>query len=323
MLQTASALLDVIIGVVFVFLLTSLVCSSVGDQISEWLRWRAKGLEEGLRNYVTGDQDLLAGLYANPLIDSLVPEEPWITKTLSKLPLIGGTISHRKEMPVNIPAKTFTLALFDLFIPNAMGETTVSQLRASVATLPPNSPLRAPLLSIVSTAENNITTVRANIENWYDTTMQKTTKLYQGHMWRFALVLGALVSMFLNIDTISIGKNLWNDAALRSMLVAEANKYTQGTPEKDKALDQLNSLGLPIGWQVTVTNPTADPITRLFSLRFAPTDWLAKPNQPAIQVNGGALFFKAFGWLISALAVAQGAPFWFDFLRKLTSIPKS
>lgn len=323
MLQTASALLDVIIGIVFVFLLTSLVCSQIADKVSEWLRWRAKGLEEGLRKYVIGDYDLLAGLYANPLINSLTPAEPWMTKMLSKIPLLGRPISHRKEKPVNIPAKTFSLALFDIFIPNAMGETSVSQLRASVATLPPDSPMRAPLLAVISTAENNIATVRANIENWYDTTMQKTTVLYQGHMWRFSFALGIIISLILNVDTVSIGKNLWNDAALRSMLVAEANKYAQGTPEKEKALDQLNSLGLPIGWQVTVTNPGADPITRLLSLRFAPSDWLAKPNQPAIQMNGGALFFKAFGWLISAFAVAQGAPFWFDFLRKLTSIPKS
>ncbi|MBK7407801.1 MAG: hypothetical protein IPJ40_06805 [Saprospirales bacterium] len=32
---------------------------------------------------------------------------------------------------------------------------------------------------------------------------------------------------------------------------------------------------------------------------------------------------KAFGWLVTAIAISLGAPFWFDMLRKMVNIRSS
>lgn len=313
-----SAILDVAIGLIFVFLLVSLICSQINDKIALWLRMRAKGLEEGLRNYITGQTQLTVELYNNPLVRSLTPIDPWITKFIQSIPLLNGLI-RAPSNPVHIPAKTFALALFNILVPNpASGVTTVGQLQTAVSNLPPNSPIREPLLAIISTANNNIEIVRQNLEAWYDSTMEKTTKLYQAHMWRLGLFISLVIALLFNVDAVGIGSSLWVDSALRSTIVAEANKYAQGTPEKAQALEQLNALNLPMGWKVKAAPDAKDWQTQLQTLTITPADWVPKPGQLPRQIGFWDYVWKAIGILITGLAGAQGAPFWFDLLRKLT-----
>jgi hypothetical protein len=312
-----SAILDVLIGLVFVFLLVSMICSQVNDKIASWLRMRAKGLEEGLRKYITGETQLTKDLYSNPLIQSLIPEDAWITQFIEDKPLLKKLIRSRPN-PLGIQAKTFSLALFDLLVPTPGGTISVAQLKTQVENLPKESPLRAPLLSIIATAGNSIDAVRGNLEAWYDSAMDKTTKLYQAHMWRLALAIGLSAALVLNVDTIAVGTRLWSDSSLRSTLVAEANKYAQGTPEKEKALAQLNALNLPIGWQIKTAPDAKDWLAQLQTLSITPSDWATTPGQTARVIGFWDYIGKLLGMCVTGLAGAQGAPFWFDLLRKLT-----
>ncbi len=308
----ASPILDVAVGLIFVFLLVALIASQVGDKISSWLRWRSKELENGVRNFIVGKQytNLFNDFYNNPLIKSLVPEDATGTRVLEKTPLKGMVhLSELGKTASRIPKETFALALFDLLVPNSGGQTTLGQLKASITTLPPNTPMRAPLLSLINTADGKVENFRTNVENWFDNTIYKTTQIYQRNMMIFAFVIAAAVAVFLNVDAIAIGTELWHDSSLRAALVGAAAKYAQGSPEQGQALQQLNSLNLPIGWDAGI-HPS------FFAI---PNDWLAKPEQQAPIIGLRAYILKALGWLITAIAGAQGAPFWFDFLKKLTN----
>jgi hypothetical protein len=304
-----SAVLDVAIGLVFVFLLVGLICSQVGDKIAQWLRWRAKGLEKGLRKYILGEErtDLLDAIYANPLVQSVAPEDMWVTKALRKIPWVDRLV-HTGQRPTWISSKMFVTALTKVLLPDESGETDIEKLRAAIATMPSTTPMRGSLLFIIDTANGKIETARKGIEEWYDNAINKTTAVYQRNMWGFSLLIVVLVAVFLNVDTIAVGTNLWNDSALRTALVNQATKYAQGTPEQAKAMQELSSLNLPIGWRVTV-RPAFSAV---------PNDWLPKPGQAATPIGLRAYVLKIAGWLITALAGAQGAPFWFDLLRKLT-----
>jgi hypothetical protein len=67
-----------------------------------------------------------------------------------------------------------------------------------------------------------------------------------------------------------------------------------------KAIQSLGALNLPIGWRVSP---------------FAPTDWA----QTSQTLNLWSGLLKLLGWLVTCLAGAQGAPFWFDLLRRATN----
>ena len=305
----ASPILDVAVGLILVFLLVALISSQIGDRISSWLRWRSKELENGIRNFIVGTQNtnLFDEFYNHPLVKSLIPEDTTGTRVLQKTPL--KVLVHSTKSASSIPASVFALALFDMLVPNSSGQTTLGQLQASLTTLPPNMPMRAPLLALVNTADGKIETFRKNVEGWFDNTINKTTQIYQKRMSIIAFIIAAAVAIVLNVDTISIGTELWHDSALRAALVGAAAKYAQGSPEQAQALQQLNSLNLPIGWNAGIRP----------SFFAIPNDWLAKPGQEAPVIGLRAYLLKALGWLITAIAGMQGAPFWFDLLKKLTN----
>lgn len=143
-----------------------------------------------------------------------------------------------------------------------------------------------------------------NIENWYDLMMEKTTENYRRNMWGFALFIAALVTLILNVDTIAIGTKLWQDSALRTAVANTAQDYVKNNQDA-QVLTTLQKLDLPIGWLRTPGKV----------LPVMPTDWTrTDPSSNWFE----AVFLKLAGWLITTLAGAQGAPFWYDFLRKLT-----
>lgn len=321
MIESATAIVDVAIGLVFVFLLVSLISQQINDKISEWLRMRAKGLEEGLQRFILGDMNFQSLIYNNPLIKSAIPEDTVATKFIEKIPGLNRLIRSPKN-PVSIPSKTFATVLFDTLIPDNSGQTTVSQLRAAITTLPNTMPLRDPLLKIIATTENDIAKVRTNVEGWFDTTMEKTTQLYRAHLWRIAWSLSMGLAIVLNVDTINIGRTLWTDSALRTALAAEANAYAQGTPQQQEALQKLNSLNLPIGWANQIQLPTK---FCLVPADFYPRPQLGSNNKPPVidpctlpKIDWYDWPLKLFGWVITAFAGAQGAPFWFEILKKAT-----
>jgi hypothetical protein len=306
--MSGSAIFDVAIGIVFVFLLVSFICSQISDKISQWLRWRAKDLEAGLKSFVAGEnnQDLVNKLYANPLVKSLVPQELHVTQLLKKTPL--RRFVYPGVNPLGIPAKTFVLALLDNVLPGDQGSDAFDKLLERVALLPDDSPLKSALTSILKTANNNLDTARKNIEDWFDSTMYRSTEIYKRNMWGLSLLLGVIIAVSLNVDTIAVGTNLWHDSALRTAVASAAAKYvTDGKPQD--AYAQINSINLPIGWQAAAA-PT------ILRRTFTPMDWATRPREQPLGF--GAYVLKLVGWLITALAAAQGAPFWFDLLRKLT-----
>jgi hypothetical protein len=106
-----STILDVAIGLVFVFLLCSLVASAVREGIEAWTKTRASQLEAGLREilrYKDGKQ-LLQQFYDHPLISALYqgPYNPASKRTAS-------TLFKGSNLPSYIPSHNFALALLDM-----------------------------------------------------------------------------------------------------------------------------------------------------------------------------------------------------------------
>ncbi len=299
-----SPVLEVAIGIVFVFLLVSLICSQIGNVISGILRWRSKELEDGIRNFIlNGDQALTTKLYNHPLIQTIAPKDAFATRLARRVPVVKEWV-HPGEQPPWIPSRTFVLALFDTFVPGANGATKVDDLRAAIGGLPDTFPLKTPLLALVTSGDEKIDAARHNIETWFDAAMAQVTAIYARNMWRLAVIVGIIVSVLLNVDTVAVATGLWRDSALRSTVVATATQYAQTPGESAQAAAELEKLKLPIGWAVAPANTG-------LGWSIVPNDWAQSPE------NANYLF-KAIGWLVTGLAGAQGAPFWFDVLKKLT-----
>lgn len=323
-----STVLEVIAGLVFVFLFVSLICSAIGDKISDLLKWRATQLERGIREFILGGQtnkekkNYTAEVVQEKDIKELKGPEAKISgtemlsgamlKELYEHPLIKSLGPNGSGKPINIPPQIFVAALFDVFVPSVAGKTKVGEVRAAIeANLAKESPLYKPLLALFTGADEKIEDARKNVENWFDAAMEQTTIIYKRNMWWLALCFGIITSIVLNTDSIAITSALWHEPVLRASVSATATEYIatanqQTTKDQttriENVLTELNKLKLPIGWQ----------------LEFAPTfvlypnDFVPSP-QPITR-----WILKILGWLITGFAAAQGAPFWFDTLQKIT-----
>jgi hypothetical protein len=334
-----SSLLDVAIGTIFVYLLLSLICSAGNEIIESWLKKRASYLEQGIRQLLDdpSGEGLASKLYGHPLVSSLFPGT-YDPKQISK----GGSYASRSDLPSYIPSRNFALALMDIIQP-AQPETdkaaatpsgaagAIRSPKVSADAENPLTPLRdaigknasgqtqTALLALVDAAGGDIVKARENIEDWYDSSMDRVSGWYKRRAHAIILILGLGVAIALNADTIYIVRSLANDSTLRSSLVAAATEYAKEPPSEEGTADDqfsnnirtIEGLGLPIGW----TKDASDPARRSPGLPWRDTS-------PGTWIKDWVRLFywHWLGWIITAAAISQGAPFWFDLLNRFIVI---
>jgi hypothetical protein len=105
-----SDILDIAVGLVFVYLLASLIVSTITELFAGWLGWRADKLLDGIRNLINspGAKDWAQELYEHPLIKGM---SPLPTKVFA----IGKfQLAPQAPGPSYIPARAFSAALVGL-----------------------------------------------------------------------------------------------------------------------------------------------------------------------------------------------------------------
>ncbi|MES2444986.1 MAG: hypothetical protein V4574_19345 [Pseudomonadota bacterium] len=334
-------ILDVAIGVVFVFCLLSLLATSLRELIETWLQVRAVTLEQGIRELLNDPDGTQATdkLFKHPLISSLFrgtydpaklkdPIIPWAKKTSKRYAL-------KSNLPAYIPARNFALALMDFAgadgkasVSGSGEPLTIDRLKAGIAQIPEER-IKQAMLVAVDQAEGKIENVRVNIEKWFDSSMDRVSGWYRKHTQWLILIIGLVLAIGLNVDTLRLASTLQTNSSLRSVVVAEAEATvtrvrTNGATD-EKALSaavtcgeaklpdgvscaqhRLESMGFPVGWN------------KRPAWIWEPGFWASKDSW--LPNNFGAWLAALFGWLITAVAISIGAPFWFDTLNRLMVI---
>lgn len=284
-----SQVLEVVIGVILIYLVLSIGCSGVKEVIAAIFSLRANTLERGVRNMLkNGPSDYTAKLFAHPLITGTAPEG---------------------EKPSYISARMFSAALFDIVAPadNAQPRT-IQSLRAGVAQIP-DAKLRSTLLNMIDTSGADVETARLKVEHWFDDTMARVSGWYKRMAQKIIFALGLLLCAAINGDTLMIVKELWSDQALSSAVVAQAAKKVQST----NPADYLN----PEGSLQQVAGEIRDVNTPPIGWSRDEHDIRALPN----SFGAGAL--KMLGILLTSFAIVLGAPFWFDLLNNFINLRSS
>lgn len=327
-----SSALDVAIGLGFLYLLLSLICTAVNELIESVIRQRGSYLRDGIKELLGGEKakDLLKSVYQHPIVASLY----------------SGTFGTKgARLPSYVPSRQFALALLDIALPATAGQRSgaalatargardpaqvsaqVTALRNAVAqsaTL--TDPVKIALLALIDAAGDDLDRVRENIEKWYDGTMDRVAGWYRRHLVRISAAVGTAMVIFLNADTFAIADSLARDQTLRTSVAAAAENYVKSAPaqptpkEQDasakerirevaKQVNDAKAFGWPLGWD------RGDPRT-IPRIEVRDGDECA-----AVWRAIGAWLLKALGWTLTAVAVSMGAPFWFDLLNRLIVI---
>ena len=292
-----SPLLEVTIGMIFFYLLLSFICSALKELVESYLQNRASGLESGVRRLLDDPQG--AGL-ANDLYNH---------------PLVRVLYKDRSDLPSYIPARNFALALMDLAAPggakgaapanpNSSPAPVMESFRQGVAATVKSEVVKRGLLALIDASGDDPAALRGNIENWYNSSMERVSGWYKRRTQRIITVLGIALAMVLNADSVAITQTLWHNAALRSSTLQAAQIYNeQRKSGAQTAIPNISSLNLPIGWNAQ------DNAHKL------PARLMADPKM-FLSWSLYQLDLHWLGWFITGLAISLGAPFWFDLLNK-------
>ena len=424
-----TTILDVAIGMTFIYLLMSLLCSAANELIELLLKKRATDLERGIRELLkpdstSGGADIVQKLYDHPLINGLFPGKYDDSRIGTRARYLIGT-----KLPSYIPAKNFALALMDLVLPGS-GTGTPSGAAGATAPSPPKTPAAAPgvaaptvppppnapavtvsstsafraaiaklkttdpqiaiaLTTLVDAAGDDIARARANIEDWFNSSMDRVSGWYKRRTQIFLLILGLLVAVLLNVDSVLIFRRLASDRPLRDSLVAAADAYAKAnaspsptplpsgaassktepaagaqppkgstpgaatptptqtatrtasptsTPSPSPVTSPTGAGATPSSspaasasptpkpsptpcWQEACEAGTDTPQCKLAKAQCQireltlPIGWSSQ-NDAELMLTGDNWPRHFFGWLLTALAISLGAPFWFDMLNK-------
>lgn len=213
--------------------------------------------------------------------------------------LIASTKTNgRTRDPSYLSGRSVALALLDS-LDTGKPVPAVDDLVAAIGKLP-DSNVKDALVTAATEAQGDIDKLRSGIAAWFDDSMDRVAGVYKRYMQWITFAVGLTLAVLLNVDTVTLAKSLWLDSALRGQAVELAQ--TVAKSQDDVAQATLVTLQqdlrpLPVGWEEAKGRPDAG--------------WYQSPP---------AVIAKLVGWLITALAISLGAPFWFDLLSKFVSL---
>jgi hypothetical protein len=333
-----SDILEVIAGMIFIFVLICTLCTVVKEALEAWLKTRAAYLEHGIRELLQDKEGkgLVSALFNHPLVYGLFNGPYTPGKPRDKLsPWRGG-----KNLPSYIPSRNFALAIMDIAAHGPAHGTNanpspaqlpLAQLRDNVRKIG-NPAVQRALLTAVDTANGDLDRVRANIEAWYDSAMDRVSGWYRRSAQWVLFWVALVLTISLNLNSLTMADYLYRHAAERGAIVSAAG-HASADPKAgyEAAHEALNDLHLPIGWTQdwaplphSTPAQTSKPSTRQaeFLIGLWPSWQSSIQNllQNSLQNPWHDIFQPLIGWLITAFAATLGAPFWFDILNKVMVI---
>ncbi len=333
--------LTLAIGLVFIYWLLSILTSYILELISNAFQLRGKNLADGIHRLLEPSSQELAGAkkigqawqdgraiwdkgvvqaagenYHRFVADKMNEN---LIKAFYSHPLVTSQ-SKPGKLPSYIDAAIFSSTLIDLFSQAGSDETQpnldfLASIKAGLAQMNDHS-LKVAILPIIENAERveadatkRIALFKSSLETWFNGTMVRCAGWYKRRVTLIGILVGLVIAVALNADTIGVAQALWRDGVLRQSIADAATSayqeaLTQGRPGPDTSLSHLSALSIPMGW----------------SGRLASQDPAVLPNPQDFPSEPGSILSKLAGWLITGLAISQGSTVWFDALQKLINL---
>ncbi len=276
-------ILDIALGLIFVYLLLALICTTASELLAGLLNRRSRNLFIGIRGLLEDEAVRLK----NP---------------------------QGRSKPSYIPSRTFALALLDIIGPaNPDKDRNIDDIRAAIKELPDDSDIRRTLFILLDESKSDLGKLQESVEAWFNNAMDRASGWYKRRTQAIVFVIAVVVTSAVNADTIQIAKTLANDAALREALVAQAQEFAKNPPQASQGAGGQSQGASAAGAAQAPAEIIKENAVTLQNLGLK-LGWQDESQARINWVN------KIFGLLLTALAVSMGAPFWFDTLNRIIAV---
>lgn len=285
-------ILEVVIGLIFIFYVLGSIVSLVTQWINESLETRGKALEKYLIKIVGSKK--LGDLVTLPQLQALRP-----IRYRNFLSVFNSATEAKKLEKV--PVATLVDAYFDLAGLTANTELDATKLTELINKLPDSEGKQA-FIQWLNQGVTGMEDLRKRTTAYFSGLMEQAAATFRSNARSFVITLSILMTLLLGVDSIQVVRTLWLNAELRALAAAKAEMVVQqeGTDATiTDLLQELSDLTINIGWWRTELPTDADAL-----------GWL------------GFIVLKVLGLGLTAMAVSQGSSFWYDLLKKIASPSK-
>ncbi len=192
-----SSTLEVLIGLIFVYLLLAIICTTLNEWIAGIFKTRCTTLKRAIVQLL----DQQGGTEDSP-------DRNWFLQQFYAHPLIAGMSGPRKtELPAYLSARTFATAVMDIATPQKPGVITFADLENGINNLPAGD-VKTTLLAVIQTSKNDLSQAQKDIEAWFNDTIDRVSGWYKRTTQIWTVVIAAVLVLGANADTLQIARTL-------------------------------------------------------------------------------------------------------------------
>jgi hypothetical protein len=287
-------LLQVVIGIVFLLLLLSLLVTTIMELVTSVLALRGKNLEDAIANMLAnGDKrgDLYQKFKDNALYKQLSRYRP----------------NGKQRPPSYMSPENFQSIVLQLI------HREEGSVRNSIDKIE-NTELKEVLLQFHDEVGEDIDQFKGKIQGWYNDVMDRASGWFKRNIQIWVSFIGLAVAVIFNADTISIFYRLESNPQALKEIVTMAETYVAAQPDSGISSNNL----APSAAMGQINSLISQEIEQAKSPLGLGWNW---DEIKSLDTVGWAV--KILGWIVTALAMSLGAPFWFDLLKKLVNIRAS
>jgi hypothetical protein len=262
--MTGNVALDVVIGLVFIYLLYSLYATILMEILSSFFGLRARNLSYAIKRMLMDERR-----YDRHRIEFVSRGKPliiefkvwWLERPLHWLSELIGTftqpagiainLKNRRlsekffahpsirslrsgslnNMPSYIPAETFSKVLIDTIKVDDPDLNVITSVLVGLEDdilLPADSETRKLIKSFLKDANNDLVKFQLLLERWYNDTMDRSVGWFKRTTQIALAAIGLTLAISFNVDSIAIIKKLSIDKEAREQMVSLASQFNEG-----------------------------------------------------------------------------------------------
>jgi hypothetical protein len=290
--MSVSQVLEVALGLIFVYYVLGSIISFVTRMILESAETRGAALEQHLKR-IAGEKTV--DLINLPQMKSLRPirYKNWLG--------VFGARTEPKKLE-KVPVSTLVEAFFDMTGLTGRSEIDAEEMTSLVGQLP-DSEAKQAMLKWINQGVTNFNDLRSRANDYFSGILTQAAATFKANARSIVIILSTILVFALGTDSIQIAKDLWNNAEMRAIATAKATMIAQqeggDVADLNQILQSLSETNIRFTWwHLQDTFP-----------QNSGTPWLEFS------------IYKLIGLVLSAMAVSQGSSFWYDLLKKLTASP--
>lgn len=300
--MSLTAFVDVAIGLSLMYLGASLYVTIVNEFIAQTLRLRGRQLAKNLKALID-DPGLKEKLAKNPALE----------------PFLGGTRPRGSYIDPGVLARLLIGTVRNA--PNTVA--TMEEIVQAIESLP-DSAVKTQLSALAQSASDSVDKLVESVGQWADRSLTALGEVYKKRVQIISFGIGLVTAVAFNLDTLTIVGHLYRDKEARDAVVAVAVELADST--RKEAFERCLQLPPAERAKTAACAPIMGLVDsvrgRNETLGQLPILWRSwnEALKTAISVSSAGWLGHWIGWLLTAIAVSLGAPFWFDLLNRLVNV---